>query len=63
MIADKLIKTILSNMVNLHTSHFHISKLDDNSKIVFPILFAGFTIVYWTYYVCTESNGGGEDNY
>lgn len=60
-----MLKNLLSNLnvMNLNASQFSISKLDDNSKIAFPVLFSTFALVYWSYYLCTESHGGGEDNY
>lgn len=61
---NRFIKAVLSalHLRHLKTSDFSISKLDDNSKIFFPLLFTIFAFVYWIYYALSERGfGGGED--
>lgn len=46
---NKILKNIL-NALQLNRVDFSISQLDDHSKIVFPVLFFCFSVVYWLYY-------------
>lgn len=54
---SKMLKNIL-NALQLSRVDFSISRLDDHSKVVFPVLFAAFTSVYWSYYFFSS---GGTD--
>lgn len=62
---NRILKTVLSslNLRQLHANgQFSISELDNNSKIAFPSLFAGFAIIYWIFYNVTEGSVGGGDD-
>lgn len=59
---SKILKNILSAL-QLNRVDFSISKLDDHSKIVFPVLFSCFCCVYWLYYSFSSSGSDTVDEF
>lgn len=57
---NKILKNIL-NALQLKSGDFCISKLDDHSKVAFPVMFAGFTCVYWLYYFISQGDSDSVD--
>lgn len=57
---NKMLKNIL-NALQLNRVDFSISRLDDHSKVVFPVLFTAFSFVYWLYYSITTGDTDAVD--
>lgn len=59
---NKILKNILSAL-QLNRVDLSISKLDDHSKVVFPVLFFCFSCFYWLYYSFSQQGSDQVDEF